>query len=189
MRRAVFLLVPLMLLTGCKSETKKPAFAPKPTTTIAGVQTYGQLSQRHLGKGQYDITYPQSPPVGGAHSPIWLKCGVYTEALPNVNAVHDLEHGAVWITYPPSAPAATVTALEQYVGTNKEYVLVSPYPGLDSPVVVTAWGAQLKLTSPSDPRLLQFVQQFAGNGPEKNVGCASTGYSLDQVRAYDAQQQ
>ena len=191
MRRTALLLVTLMLLSGALAgcNDKKPASSPKPaaTSTIAGVETFGGLSQRHLGKGEYGITYPQSPPVGGAHSPVWIKCGVYAQELPKVNAVHDLEHGAVWITYPPSTPAATVTQLQQYVGTNKEYVLVSPYADQDSPIVVTAWGAQLKLTSPTDPRLLQFVQQFAGNGPEKNVGCATTGATLDQAVQYDAQ--
>ncbi|MCU1599433.1 MAG: hypothetical protein JWO22_142, partial [Frankiales bacterium] len=119
---------------------------PKPT--IDGVQTFSGLSQTHLAQGQ-DQTYPQSPPVGGPHAQVWLKCAVYTEELPKVNAVHSLEHGGVWITYLPGTKADVVSTLDQYAGLNTEYVMVSPYSGQDSPIVVTAWGAQLKVTDPA----------------------------------------
>lgn len=191
MRRAVLLVVPLILLTGCKTKTAKPAptASETPSASIAGVQTFTGLSRKHLGKGEYGITYPQSPPVGGAHSPVWLKCGVYSVELPKVNVVHSLEHGGVWITYPPAAPKATVDQLDQYSGANHEFVMVSPYAGQDSPVEVTAWGAQLKLTLPTDPRLLQFIQAYAGNGPEKGLTCASSGATLEQIIPFDASQQ
>jgi hypothetical protein len=179
--------VPLLLLSGCTS--KSATVDPAPTPSIDGIQYFTDLSQRHLTKGEYDITYPQSPPVGGAHSPLWLKCQVYTQELPKVNVVHSLEHGGVWITYLPSTSPATVTQLDQYQGLNKEYVIVSPYAGQDSPIILTAWGAQLRLSSPTDPRIQEFVKAFAGNGPEKPITCASSGYSLDQAREYDAQQQ
>ena len=113
MRRAVFLLVPLMLLSGCKSKTAAPA--PTPSETLAGVQTYSGLSQKHLGKGEYGITSPQSPPVGGAHSPVWLKCQAYTEELPKVNAVHSLEHGAVWVTSRPDLRKDAVEKLKSEI--------------------------------------------------------------------------
>lgn len=37
---------------------------------------------------------------------------------------------------------------------------LSPYPGLASPVVISSWGYQLKVTSPTDPRLQSFVDTF-----------------------------
>src|SRR5262249_54285412 len=47
------------------------------------------------------VTYSVTPPVGGNHNPTPLTCGVYTKPVPNEYAVHDLEHGAIWITYQP----------------------------------------------------------------------------------------
>jgi hypothetical protein len=186
-RRVLIAALCLLALAGCKTD-KKVATTPTATPGIEGVVTYSDLSQRHLDKGQYDITYPQSPPVGGAHSPYWLKCQAYTSELPKVNAVHSLEHGAVWVTYLPSTTAAVVAQLDQLVGLNTEYVLVSPYSGQDSPIVLSAWGAQLKVTDAADPRIAAFVRAYAGNGPEKGVTCASSGATLEQALSYDAQQ-
>ena len=182
MRRALISIVALMLLTGCSSKSKPVVADPKPT--IEGVQTFSGLSQKHLAQGQ-DQTYPQSPPVGGPHSSVWLKCAVYTGELPKVNVVHSLEHGGVWITYPPGTKPDVVSKLDQYSGLNTEYVMVSPYDGQDSPIVVTAWGAQLKLTDPADPRIVEFIRAYAANGPEKPTTCASSGATLEQALQYD----
>lgn len=188
MRRAPIIVLCLLALTGCKTD-KKVDPTPTPAPSIDGVVTYQDLSQRHLGKGEYDITYPQSPPVGGAHSGVWLKCQAYTAELPKVNAVHSLEHGAVWITYLPGTSAAVVGQLDQLVGLNTEYVMVSPYAGQDSPIILTAWGAQLKVRLPSDPRITEFVRAYAGRGPENGVTCASSGATLEQALSFDAKQQ
>ena len=45
------------------------------------------------------------------------------------------------------------------------YSLLSPYPGIDSPVVLTAWGVQLSVDSATDQRVAEFVAEFA-NGPQ-----------------------
>lgn len=179
----------LLCLAGCSGGKKQVSPAPSPT--IADVQAYTDLSHRHLQKGEYDIIYPQSPPVGGAHSPVWLKCQVYDTELPKVNAVHSLEHGGIWVTYLPTLPAAQVATLGQLVGLNTEFVMVSPYAGQSSPVMVTAWGLQLQAQTVDDPRIVQFIRTYAGGnqGGEKGVGCASTGATLQQALSFDAQNQ
>ncbi|MDA8295271.1 MAG: DUF3105 domain-containing protein [Actinomycetota bacterium] len=127
------------------------------------------------------VAYSVTPPVGGDHSPIWLNCGVYDQPVPNERAVHDLEHGAVWITYRPSLPAAEVHQLQAFearqspVGaTGSRYVDVSPYPGLSSPIVISSWGFQLRVSSPIDPRLQRFVDTFRASStyaPEPGGEC------------------
>ena len=82
------------------------------------------------------------------------------------------EHGAVWITYQPDLPEADVAALAAYAG-DQPYVLFSPYPDLEDPVGASAWGAQLRLTHVADPRLQQFINRYAGNGPARGPSCAS----------------
>ncbi|HEY5455952.1 MAG TPA: DUF3105 domain-containing protein [Acidothermaceae bacterium] len=113
----------------------KSSHTTKPAVAIAGVQTFTGLSRTHT---THPVKYAQNPPVGGPHSPHWLTCGVYTTPVPNENAVHDLEHGAVWITYQPNLPAAQVAtiqadALAPPVVRGTRFVTVSPTPACRAP--------------------------------------------------------
>lgn len=135
---------------------------------LSAVREYDDLEVGHTTD---DIDYPQSPPVGGPHDPAWLDCGAYDEPVRNENAVHDLEHGAVWITYEPGLDAADVDALAEALPQNG---ILSPYPGLDAPVVVTVWGRQLELDGADDPRLPLFIRTYGGGetAPEPFASCA-----------------
>ena len=150
--------------------------AVRGTHLPAGTQTFPEPNHQHVtGNVQYDRT----PPAGGAHSAVWLNCGIYDQPVPNPNAVHSLEHGAVWVTYQPSLPQAEVSALRslvqsKYRGTQR-YLILSPYPGDPAPIVVSAWGAQLRLQSQSDPRLAQFIGHFEGGGQGGEPGGPCTG--------------
>lgn len=127
----------------------------------AGVQAFSGLARDHVD-GHVD--YPQIPPVGGAHSKVWLNCGIYPGAVANENAVHSMEHGAVWITYQPTLSDSDIATLRDAV-RGKPYTLLSPYPNLPAPVVASGWGVQLRLPSASDPRLTQFIH-FYQQGPQ-----------------------
>jgi hypothetical protein len=110
------------------------------------------------------VHYQQVPPVGGPHDPVWDDCGVYTSPPRNENAVHDLEHGTVWITYRPGLSVADVDRLQADLGAVKSgKIMLSPYPGLPAPVVVTVWNAQLDLKGADDPRLPIFIKYY-GDG-------------------------
>ena len=125
------------------------------------------------------VHYNRTPPVGGPHNAVWLNCGVYTQPVPNENAVHDLEHGAVWITYRPDLAPTAVQQLTQFVENHydgaQRYLTLSPYPGLPAPVVASAWGAQIRLTGPGDPRLAAFVTHFIGGNQGGELGAPCTG--------------
>ncbi len=133
----------------------------------------GALEHQHVdGPVEYTIT----PPVGGPHNPVWMNAGVYTQPIPTERAVHNLEHGAVWITYSPDLPASEVQALVDFVGSqslidepstsipgqSNRYVDLSPWAdsSLPSPIVISSWGHQLGVTSASDSRLQDFVDTF-----------------------------
>lgn len=142
----------------------------------AGTQVYTENDHSHVSG---TVTYDHVPPAGGAHNPVQLNCGIYTVPVPNENAVHSMEHGAVWITYEPNLPPDQLAALQQLVSTHyvgsERYLVLSPYAGIPSPIVASAWGYQLGLTSPSDPRLVQFITQFAGGGQGGEKGGPCTG--------------
>jgi predicted small secreted protein len=154
--------------TAGKKATTEPttAHTHNKTTTAhkkappAGVTSYSNLSRDHTKE---PVDYPQSPPVGGPHNPIWQNCGFYSKPVRDENAVHSMEHGAVWITYRPDLPKDRVEKIKSL--TQKSYVLASPYPGLPAPLVASAWGKQLRLNSTNDPRLEQFVRAYR-QGPQ-----------------------
>tara|TARA_B100000745_G_scaffold47277_1_gene28396 strand:+ start:3829 stop:4362 length:534 start_codon:yes stop_codon:yes gene_type:complete len=111
-----------------------------------------------------EVDYKDTPPVGGNHYSVWLGCNgnIYDEPVVDENAVHSLEHGAVWITYRPTLAAEEIEALK---GKVKGYSFISPYPEQESPIVLTAWGVQLSLDSADDPRIDQFLAKFR-QGPQ-----------------------
>jgi hypothetical protein len=74
-----------------------------------------------------NIDYAQTPPAGGPHNPVWQNCGFYDEPVRDENAVHSLEHGAVWITYQPDLPQEQIGKLRDLAQSNR-FVLISPYP-------------------------------------------------------------
>lgn len=120
------------------------------------------------------------PPTGGLHSPVWQNCGIYTEPVDNANAVHSLEHGAVWITYQPELSADQVELLQDMV-RGQSHLLLSPYPGQRSEVVLTAWDVQLELDFASDERIEEFIDKYRNTrGPEPGASCSNgTGTPLD----------
>jgi Protein of unknown function (DUF3105) len=141
-------------------------------------KSYHVLDRGHsLGRVRYDVI----PPVGGTHDPIWLNCGVYTAPVRNENAVHSLEHGAVWITYRPAdVNTAQLQQLLKRFGVDGR-VLISPYPTQPAPVIVTAWGVQLRLEKTDSVRLRAFViaHRDRAASPEPNGPCrAGTGFPV-----------
>ena len=141
---------------------------------IAGVEEYDDLSSRHVQDPapSPEPTGDALPPVGGDHDPVWQNCGIYTQPVTTANAVHSLEHGAVWITYRPDIAADQLAALTN-LAKDQTYLLLSPFPDLKSPVVLTAWGIQLELEDATDPRAEAFVQKYrqGEQTPEPGAPC------------------
>jgi len=153
------------------SGSPAPGSSPGGQVALTGLKTFSGLARDHVTG---PVQYPQTPPVGGRHSATWLNCGVYGAPVRNENAVHSLEHGAMWITYRPGLPASQVATLVGDV-SGQPYGLVSPYPGLTSPVVATVWGKQLRLDSATDPRLMSFINTYKSGSQAPEPGGECTG--------------
>lgn len=150
-------------------------FAPKQYTAgsegaeIEGVQIFDNETTHVEGT----VDYEQSPPAGGPHNQYWLNCGIYTEPQQNEYAVHSLEHGAVWVTYDESALSeADLEALKSQLP--RDYIVLSPYEGIDTPIALSAWNAQLKVDSVDDPRIGEFIEEYwrSQNVPEPGAACS-----------------
>ena len=138
------------------ADGKKPdAARPLPEDPPRGIEVY-PATTNHTVRGP--IEYDRKPPTNGDHDQLWQNCGFYEKPLKDRHAVHSLDHGVVWVTFRPDLPKRQIEPLRSYGREN--YVIVSPYPGQDAPVIVTSWRVQLKLNGADDPRLRKFVNQF-----------------------------
>ena len=119
----------------------------------------------------YEVT--DLPPTGGIHATSWLNCGIYDSEVPIENAVHSMEHGAVWLTYDPEQVSADdITSLKNSV-RGKGDTILSQYPNQASPIVLTTWDIQLQLDSAADERVDEFINRYRGTrGPEAGASCS-----------------
>ena len=110
--------------------------------------------------------------MGGDHWDPYLECGVYDVPVRNEYAVHDLEHGTIWLTYRSDLVDAEGVAV--LAGQLPDNGIMSPYADQDAPVVITTWGRQLELVGPDDPRIALFIDEYgAGDtAPESFASCA-----------------
>lgn len=134
-----------------------------------GTEQVAVGQRQHVDGLLYDAN---EVPAGGPHAAVWANCGYYETPIAAENAVHSLEHGAVWITYRPDVGDDQINRLRGFVrGIDK--VLVSPVPGQATPIIATAWATQLELSDANDDRLEQFVNEFEGSrdAPEPGGAC------------------
>jgi Protein of unknown function (DUF3105) len=143
--------------------------------SIPGVVYKAEPNHNHIASGT--VNYDTSPPTGGNHSPYWADCTgtVYPNAIANENAVHMLEHGAVWITYKPGLPQAQIDALAKLV-KGVDHMAMSPYPGtMTDNISLQAWDYQLFVPNSSDKRIQEFINELKFNQkttPEPSATCS-----------------
>ena len=152
-------------------------FTPRPAryeagsegVEIAGVETFENASE-HV---ETPVTYPQTPPAGGQHSATWLNCGVYTEPVPNENATHALEHGAIWVTYDPAEVTDDdIAKLRSLLPAT--HAILSPFEGMDSPVTLSGWNVQLALDEVDEQQVSAFFEEYwiGENATEPGASCS-----------------
>lgn len=176
---AVVALVALSTLSGCSLLPSGNDTTPAPHRPIVpNVVDYRATHPDYLTqKARYGhITYPMEPPAGGDFNPLWQDCQgeVYGAPIANEHAVHSLELGAVWVTYRPDLPGDQARTLEDLV-RDRPYMMMSPYPGLDAPVSLQAWGYQLKVDNADDPSILQFIRAYRIKASVEPTGTCSGG--------------
>ncbi|GAA3228532.1 hypothetical protein GCM10017691_19770 [Pseudonocardia petroleophila] len=181
---ASFGVVAVSVLIPSDAERELASFAPTaeqpdPSTRIPGIVVTPVADHDHAAAATGSTADGRAvPPVGGPHGPGYAACdGVaHPDPIPDTDAVHAMERGAVWITYDPARTAPnTVQALTVTRVTDADFLFMSPFPGLDSPISLQAWGHRLTLDTPDDPRFEQFIRALSDNPyttPLPDAGCA-----------------
>lgn len=160
--------------------------------TIPGIKHVEyEIGQHVQAPGR--VAYEESPPFGGAHDSVWAPCNgvVYDKAVRTEHIVHSLEHGAIWIAYnPDKVDQSDVRLLADHVDA-RPYTVMSPYPGLDQPISLQAWGYQVKVAEATDERIKQFITVLRANPdttPEPGAPCdlpPDVQFDLDDPPPFD----
>ena len=151
-----------------KSAEKAPEKEPGTTVPSLGNDHIQSIESPHP-------PYNSKPPTSGPHVPFVARWGIYNRPIPNELQVHNLEDGGVLIQYDCKDCTEVTQKIESLA---KEYfqksqaadqkssryghLLVAPYPGLDTTIVLTAWGKIDKLSAFDEARIRRFIEAYIG---------------------------
>ncbi len=108
------------------------------------------------------VPYNSDPPTSGPHLPYIAPWGLHTKPLPKELQVHNLEDGGVVVNYRPECEAQVLEPLKAVVARYRERVLLTPYPGLDRCIALTAWTRIDKFDQLDERRVVRFIDAYRG---------------------------
>ena len=86
-----------------------------------------------------DPKWNTDPPTSGPHFGTPAIFGIYETPVNIAQAVHNLEHGGIFIFYGDEVPAETVTQIEAFYHEDETALLVAPRPELGDKIALGAW--------------------------------------------------
>jgi hypothetical protein len=133
------------------------------------------------------LDYPDNPPAGGNHYPIWAAYQSYSFPVPRGFWVHDLEHGGIVYSYncadgcpdEVASVQAMIDALppdqgcDPSLGDPPRRTVLTPDPLLDVRWGVSSWGHTLRADCVDLDRFQQFYLNHFGQGREPICGQGS----------------
>ena len=121
--------------------------------------------QTHIKIGEEHPQYNSNPPTSGWHWAQPASWGVYSRSLVDEQAVHNLEHGGIWISY-KDIDEETKANLEKITKANSRSVIMSPRDTNDSKIILASWTRLEKLDSYDEVKILEFIERNKNKSPE-----------------------
>jgi hypothetical protein len=134
------------------------------STTQVGQEISNQ-GQQHIKNGESHEPYNSNPPTSGPHYIQPANWAVYSTALVDEQAVHNLEHGGIWISY-KDIDEVTISQLEKIAKANGGSVIMSPRPNNDSKIALASWTRLEKLENYDEAKILEFIKANKNKSPE-----------------------
>lgn len=146
---------------------------------------YQAHSQAHLTSLSAKPKYNSFPASNGPHYYQPAPWGNYSDPVPQIVAVHNLEHGGMLIEYGNKVSQADKDAIDAFYNDSRNAMLVFPYAVLGKRVAFVAWTADESKLSGSRTRGYHgegrvsictgfngdaakiFQSHFRGKGPER----------------------
>lgn len=127
--------------------------------------------RKHVEDGSVKYGGPQ-PPTSGDHSgpAPWQ---VYNQEVPDINIIHNLEHGGIYVSYQPGLSMDQVAKLNALFSApfsrakfTPSKALVAPRAANDAPIIISSWNRSLKLQQFDEEKLVQYYLRNVGKAPE-----------------------
>jgi Protein of unknown function (DUF3105) len=149
------------------------------------LQTFDALEARHVQELPKGYEYNSIPATSGLHNPTTAIWNLYDQPVPQINYVHNLEHGGLVIQYGSKVPDADVASLGDWYQQDTRGVIIAPLapemekedPELADQIVVTSWTHMLRCNSFDEGALDDFSDDY--RGPQ---GDAPEKFELDQLQ-------
>jgi hypothetical protein len=106
------------------------------------------------------------PRSSGPHSSQTLIWGTYTEVVPEINAVHNLEHGGVIIWFGPKVSQATIGQINALYIDDPNGLIVGKHPKLGDDIALVAWTHVARCPRFNEDAVNRFIDAFRAKGPE-----------------------
>lgn len=157
----IILLIVLSLL-GYNQIFKTPSIIMEDMSQSIPIQ-----NRDHINQSETLQVYNSNPPTSGPHAGA-IKGGFYSEEILDINGVHNLEHGYIWITYRNISPDTQAT-LKKIAKRYSGRVLVSERMANDTQIAMASWGRLDKMTESTfdEDYALRFIKKYTNKSPEK----------------------
>ncbi|HEX9595204.1 MAG TPA: DUF3105 domain-containing protein [Candidatus Saccharimonadales bacterium] len=127
----------------------------------------------HLDPGETIEYGGPEPPASGRHNQQPLPWGVFDQEVPDETAIHNLEHGGVYISYRPDLPREQIDRLESLFRepyAREDFAptkaVVAPRAANGSLIILTSWIRNLKLEKYDEEAIVEYYLQNLGKSPE-----------------------
>jgi Protein of unknown function (DUF3105) len=149
------------------------------------VETFDALEASHVAELPEGYEYNSIPATSGLHNATTAIWNLYDRPVPQINYVHNLEHGGVVVQYGSEVPADAIASLADWYQEDTRGVIVAPLaadleeqdPTLADQIVATSWTHMLRCNSFDEESLTNFSDDY--RGPQ---GDAPEKFELDQLQ-------
>jgi hypothetical protein len=155
------------------TEPAAPATDPAATgateavaTATCSAEDFPSQGANHVDELPEDFEYNSFPATSGPHAPEWVIWNAYSEPLPALNLVHNLEHGGIVVQFGPDVPETDLQAIAEWYLEDPVALVLSPLPELQDRVALAAWTHLLTCDGFDSEPFAAFRDEFRFNGPE-----------------------
>lgn len=140
----------------------------EPSKPRPGV-SHSDNGQQHVQAVEYG---GEEPPTSGDHTTP-LAWQVYDQEIPDGNAIHNMEHGGVYISYRPDLPKEQVDKIKALFSTpyskpefKPSKAIVAPRSANKAPIVLSSWTQSQTFESFDEIKIIEYYKANIGKSPE-----------------------